>query len=508
MKSFPLLLIAASLFVSSIGLAQAIHCPIPCGNESFPYVFCFVTGAQGVQCSTNPNDPPPSYTPSKSKIPGCVNVIPPDTSVFDQPTDPVPEPPEPVSLPDTYDVFSGCIPDPGEVLDTGTYNAGLDEWDTDFHQVHDGHEPDVPPNRDNYDYDEEYEEALSVYDCDREDYSIFEIDIERYNTYISDSISYANGSDVHYDQVWNTGGASSDAQSDLNAWLGICGFTGDTTCCILIIPDTNILHFQGTYQASGLKKAGYPVAWTYGHPGCPDGGACPNSNYRFITYNATNSFFYQNGNDALQPIPGYKLHQSPLMGWYTGPAPDPGAANQGFYDFSFKEIIEHEIGHWLGLLHPDTIVRGDTCVNNYNYCKSSIPGYWMLMGSKQAQPNIAPRGLGSDDSCMFAKLYCPTHSDTTLGVSTPQQPDWFNPEVFPNPSSGGMTLKFTTVESSFTQIAIYDPLGKQIMEVMNGYSNEGPQSISLGTETLPSGKYVCRVRVGDMVSYINLAITK
>jgi hypothetical protein len=44
--------------------------------------------------------------------------------------------------------------------------------------------------------------------------------------------------------------------------------------------------------------------------------------------------------------------------------------------------------------------------------------------------------------------------------------------------------------------------------VFDGYLNVGPQSISLGTETLPSGNYVCRVRVGDRVSYINLAITK
>jgi hypothetical protein len=58
------------------------------------------------------------------------------------------------------------------------------------------------------------------------------------------------------------------------------------------------------------------------------------------------------------------------------------------------------------------------------------------------------------------------------------------------------------------QVAIYDVLGNQVRMVSSGYEEEGQQTISLGTETLPSGNYVCRVRVGDRVSYINLAITK
>ena len=126
-----------------------------------------------------------------------------------------------------------------------------------------------------------------------------------------------------------------------------------------------------------------------------------------------------------------------------------------------------------------------------------------------------PIALTNEDSCQFSKLYCPgdclSHGSCALdGVSqsAPVQ-DEFNPEVFPNPTNGGMTLTYTlSSERSLTQIAIYDVLGNQVRFVSSEYEEAGQQSISLGTESLPSGNYVCRVRVGDQVNYINLAITK
>jgi hypothetical protein len=51
-------------------------------------------------------------------------------------------------------------------------------------------------------------------------------------------------------------------------------------------------------------------------------------------------------------------------------------------------------------------------------------------------------------------------------------------------------------------------LGKEVRSVLSEEQEPGEQSISLGTETLPSGNYICRVSVGERVSYINLAITK
>jgi hypothetical protein len=51
-------------------------------------------------------------------------------------------------------------------------------------------------------------------------------------------------------------------------------------------------------------------------------------------------------------------------------------------------------------------------------------------------------------------------------------------------------------------------LGTPVLAVSSDYESEGQHTISLGTESLPSGNYVCRVRVGADVSYINLVVKK
>ena len=83
-----------------------------------------------------------------------------------------------------------------------------------------------------------------------------------------------------------------------------------------------------------------------------------------------------------------------------------------------------------------------------------------------------------------------------------------NPQLYPNPSTGACTLVYQVDGESFIQVAIYDVAGNQVRVVSSEYEGEGQHTISLGTESLPSGNYVCQVRVGDRVCYINLVITK
>jgi hypothetical protein len=166
-------------------------------------------------------------------------------------------------------------------------------------------------------------------------------------------------------------------------------------------------------------------------------------------------------------------------------------------------MVEHEEGHFLDMNHPDRLTSDSaSCVNNLTACS----GIAMLMYSKSLRPNTEPVPLQPDDKCMFEKLYCPgTGYDGVQEVQVPEPP---TPEIFPNPTTGACQLQYLVMDDALVQIAIYDALGKELRSVFSGYGESGQQSISLGTETLPSGNYVCRVRIGDRVSYINLAITK
>jgi len=86
--------------------------------------------------------------------------------------------------------------------------------------------------------------------------------------------------------------------------------------------------------------------------------------------------------------------------------------------------------------------------------------------------------------------------------------DKIEPQLYPNPTTGQCTLIYQVTDQSFVQVAVYDMLGNPVRAVSSEYEGEGQHTISLGTESLPSDNYVCRVRVGGDVSYINLVIKK
>lgn len=71
-----------------------------------------------------------------------------------------------------------------------------------------------------------------------------------------------------------------------------------------------------------------------------------------------------------------------------------------------------------------------------------------------------------------------------------------------------MTLTYNVHEYCFVQVVLYDMLGNSVRNVYSGYSNQGLKSLSLGTEALPNGHYVCRVRVGENVAYINIVVSR
>jgi hypothetical protein len=326
-----------------------------------------------------------------------------------------------------------------------------------------------------------------------------------YGLYLSEVQAHTDGTDVDYKQVWNSDVANTDGLLDLNAWLGICGMKGDAACpCILVKPNSNIADWQGNYTPEDTGS--YPLARTHGLDAYCSNGPCPDIATQYIEYNISNSYLYKNNEDKVIINNDYILHPSaPLESWYTGPAV-PGVYF-GYSDHSFRDLIEHEIGHFLSMQHADRVTDDSVqCPNNYTQCRKKIPNYWMMMSTAGFRAGEAPKGLGPDDICMFKKMYCPDQ----LGVAPAQneEPEPPSPEVYPNPSNGGMTLSYTVSKYSFVQVMIYDALGNVVHESYSAYEAAGSRSISLGSELLPSGHYACRVRVGERVSYINLVISK
>ncbi len=82
--------------------------------------------------------------------------------------------------------------------------------------------------------------------------------------------------------------------------------------------------------------------------------------------------------------------------------------------------------------------------------------------------------------------------------------------LYPNPvstsSSNGVTLGFTLEESANTQVAIYDNLGRMVLNGSGSRLSVGTHSLRLDTSTLPTGSYRVRVQAGERSATSNLLV--
>jgi hypothetical protein len=532
MKRFIVIVPLLLVLTSASAFAQAT-CTIDCCNQCFPYNFCTGDSTEFVMCSNAPNE---DGTPAKSWIPSCVEVDVMRPQGIWMPQTAVPDftemPPNRWSIFLAYESSSYGPPpwtepyDPDSDFwsdDTLAYAVGWAQWDLDSATFLAGDTQEYTY----YDETDFNQQSAFLFYVEHDYQELWEIYDPLDSTWEYDSTLYYTGNDVPYSQIWSDSQANNDANLALQNWLNQCDPAVPPTgivdsCCLHMVLDTVAADFSNplTILAETVNNLGGS-----GFPTCSE-TMCPFF-ARFVNVNVSSAFFYQSNIPREQhPDTTYILHSVPKFGFYTSET-SPPSIYKGFNEFSFYQLAEHEIGHFLGLEHPNQKDgSGMTCSNCYTqnplYTTDSLgnhifhpTGFHTVMAGGNNIANSPPLALTNEDECQFQKLYCPesclSHGGGCAldGVSQPAPvQDWFNPEVFPNPTSGGMTLTFTLSERSLTQIAIYDVLGNQVRFVSSGYEESGPQSISLGTESLPSGNYVCRVRVGDRVSYINLAITK
>ncbi len=425
------------------------------------------------RCSANPNA---DGTPTKSWIPNsvCVDAIRPDATL------------QPKTPPPTFPVEPS----------SGTVEH--DQWEYDKELFDNGESPadgaDNPPTLDYYGGDmAEYEAALAQYNAD---------------------LAAFNAASHGYATIYDDNDAGSDANTALQSWLNVCippipPSPGDPNCCFHVLMDDNALDFNDLgLDPVGTEAYTQDMAGKPGYPTCNE-DHCPH-NDRYILFNVSDDFLDQSTSPS-GPDPNYAIHDVHHTGWYTSTSGKP-FTQSGFDAVSFFEVVQHELGHLLGMHHPDEL--GSSCPNCYtanpsiNSNSSLNPnGYWtVMMPAYPRDYSPIPGGLTDEDKCQFQKLYC---NPCASGVGQGAIPEpGLTATLFPNPTSGRAELEYNVPVRALVNISIYDVLGHELRVVTSGFESEGSRTISLGGESLASGHYICRISIGDCRAGIDLVIQK
>ncbi len=357
-------------------------------------------------------------------------------------------------------------------------------------------------------------------------------DTANYSKYLGAEAQYQadltawNDAGNSYTQVFVQSQAQADADSALHQWLDLCNppiqpCESVPECCIHVVMDNSVRDFQDPIGIVAQTTGSGPNTFLVCDPtGCESGS--------FIEVNVTSQFLSDEkvtGAKYTDPSE-YNLHPVNLTGFYTALDQGPTTAS-GYNNYSFYQLMEHEIGHYLGLHHPEQAINGEECPNCYTANPFISPsgilnpnGYQTVMANANiiAATGVAahyPLSLTDEDMCQFEKLYCnmcgggsgasPCAYDD--GVPKQERED-FEAGVHPNPSTGATELDYTVTKRTLVQITIYDMIGNAIRLVALKYEDAGTYAASLGTESLPSGHYVCRLREGESVAYINVVIQR
>lgn len=106
---------------------------------------------------------------------------------------------------------------------------------------------------------------------------------------------------------------------------------------------------------------------------------------------------------------------------------------------------------------------------------STVAGGGYTVISTTGQTIVGRVSAGTDRS-QFGFWH--TFSSITVPVETPPgEPTAFELGNFPNPFSGSTTIRFTLRHASLVMLEVYDPLGRKLATIANGFFDAGSHDV-------------------------------
>lgn len=164
--------------------------------------------------------------------------------------------------------------------------------------------------------------------------------------------------------------------------------------------------------------------------------------------------------------------------------------NQGYYDW------EHPGNLYLDEVYGEMIPVAEN-LGFIQEAKFRIPA-----AANEPAPFIT-FGLTTSDEMMLGFIQYTRERvppPTNVGISeTVVKPSFIS--VYPNPTSGSASIRFSLKESADTQLSVYNTLGQEVQSIHNGTLSAGQATFEFDASrsTDPDGLYLIRLLVGDKV---------
>lgn len=122
---------------------------------------------------------------------------------------------------------------------------------------------------------------------------------------------------------------------------------------------------------------------------------------------------------------------------------------------------------------------------------------------------ISATVVSATDTVRIAAKAVVTYTTATTAREVREYPQaFFLEQNFPNPFNPATIIRFVIGSPSNVLLKVYDVSGKEVLDLVDGWTNGGPHAVTLSASRLASGTYYYQLRAGEYVATRRMVLLK
>lgn len=242
-------------------------------------------------------------------------------------------------------------------------------------------------------------------------------------------------------------------------------------------------------------------------------------NNGLIRFDGTNFTIFNNNNSQIPSNNVYDLEMAPDGTLWVGTDFGLGkfngtdwtvyrTSNSGLsYNLVTDVAIENNNTIWVGTLNSLMKFDGNSNWTKFDTANSEIPGGVV---DQILVDNLGNKWIGSRDF-QIGKGLTVFREGGVVGLNnsiTTLPQSFLLRQNYPNPFNPSTIIEFEIPKENFTELKIYDLLGKEVEEIVSAHLNHGRYTYSWDAGSLPAGVYFSKLTSGNFTDTKKMVLVK